>query len=149
MDVNCAPVVDMHDDEPLRQSLLSCLARLGISRDLAALVALRTAQLGRCECCMKLHAGHLSGPDGLARAAALPGWRGSALFDPRERAALEMVELLRRDQAAPTTAHVYDAVLQCFSERQVAGIVLIINTVGAFGLAWKTHFMRRSTLICA
>ncbi|MDR2325691.1 MAG: carboxymuconolactone decarboxylase family protein [Acidovorax sp.] len=71
------------------------LERSSLGKPLVELVYLRVSQINGCAFCLEMHAKALRG-DGMADAKidSLAGWRVSALFSERERAALAWTESL-------------------------------------------------------
>jgi AhpD family alkylhydroperoxidase len=66
-----------------------------IDAALRSLVSVRVAQLNGCVFCVDLNAYNLLHAAGSAeKAAAVAGWRGSALFTDRERAVLDYAEAM-------------------------------------------------------
>ncbi|QFG22598.1 carboxymuconolactone decarboxylase family protein [Actinomadura sp. WMMB 499] len=65
----------------------------GLEPSLAELVRVRASQLNGCALCLSMHTGaaRRAGEDE-RRLRALASWRGSPLFEPAERAALELTE---------------------------------------------------------
>lgn len=62
----------------------------------------------------------------LEQCDALADWRGSALFDPRERAVLAYVDAMTRDIQVPDA--VFDALRPYFNERQLVELTVLIGT---------------------
>ncbi len=82
--------------------------KFGVDAALRSLVSARVAQLNGCAFCVDLNAYNLLLAAGSAqKAVEVSGWRDSALYSPRERAALEYAEAM-----TDTAQRVCDAQLQ-------------------------------------
>src|ERR1700754_3308971 len=68
-----------------------------LEKGLLDLVNLRASQINGCAFCLDMHSkqAKLAGEREL-RLYALPAWRESNLYDPRERAALELTEAVTK-----------------------------------------------------
>lgn len=109
------------------------LDRVGFDPKVRELVRTRASQLNGCAYCIDMHT-----KDARAigetehRLYALPAWRETPYFTPRERAALAFTEAvtLLADTHVPSAE--YDAVAAEFSADEVAALLSLIVTVNAW-----------------
>ena len=105
----------------------------GLERSLIELVKLRASYVNGCAYCVDMHS-----KDALAegeteqRIFAVPVWRETPFFTPRERAALaftEVVTLISRDGVPDD---VYEATRKHFSEEEIVNLTLAIATINVW-----------------
>jgi AhpD family alkylhydroperoxidase len=104
------------------------LAQTAIDPSLRALVELRVSQINRCAYCIQLHqaeARHLG--ENQARIEQLPAWRTSALFTPREQAALAWAEALTHKATVHDDAQEYEQLTNLFSEQEIVALGLVVS----------------------
>jgi AhpD family alkylhydroperoxidase len=100
---------------------------------LRELVRIRASQLNGCAYCIDLHSKDARAiGETEQRIYALPAWKETPFFTPRERAALAFTEsvTLVADDHVPTAA--YEAVAAHFSPDEVAALVCLIVTINAW-----------------
>jgi AhpD family alkylhydroperoxidase len=127
----------------LDQAATKELDKVNFDARLRELVRIRASQLNGCAYCIDMHTKDARAVgETEQRIYALPAWRETPFFTPRERAALaftESVTLLAADHV-PDVA--YDAVAAEFSPDEVAALVSLIltinawNTIGVSTRAW-------------
>jgi len=105
------------------------------------LVHIRASQLNGCGFCLDMHVkeAKIHGEREL-RIYHLPIWRESALFTPRERAALEWTENLTRLPEHGVSDEVYNRVREQFSEKEISDLtfsIMIINAWNRVSIAFK------------
>ncbi len=105
------------------------------------LVHIRASQLNGCGFCLDMHVkeAKIHGEREL-RIYHLPIWRESALFNPRERAALEWTEILTRLPEHGVPDEVYNRVREQFSEKEISDLtfsIMIINSWNRVSIAFK------------
>ena len=100
---------------------------------LLSLVKTRASQINGCTFCLHMHSDeafkHGETP---ARLLLLDGWRESALFSARERAALAWTESLTRVAETHAPDEDYDEVRQHFSEDEIVALSVAIALMNAF-----------------
>lgn len=111
----------------------TALAKSALGLPLLELVYLRISQINGCAFCLQKHSQAL-------REVAVPqdkldclaGWRVSALFDERERAALEWAETLTgiSEKGAPDA--VYEPLKAHFSDNETSDLTLAAALMNAF-----------------
>lgn len=100
---------------------------------LLSLVKTRASQINGCTFCLHMHSGeafkHGETP---ARLLLLDGWRESALFSARERAALAWTESLTRVAETHAPDDDYEEVRKHFSEEEIVALSVAIALMNAF-----------------
>lgn len=101
--------------------------------ELRALVTLRVSSRRHCDFCFDLsRALAIKKRIGVQRFAELDAWRNSAVFSPRERAALAWVDdILERGEIAETTLR---AAREVFSERELVDLTWLQASEAYFNL---------------
>jgi AhpD family alkylhydroperoxidase len=117
----------------LDQSATKELDRAGIDSLLRELVRIRASQLNGCAYCIDMHTKDArAAGETEQRLYALPAWRETPFFTPRERAALALAESITL--AAQT--HVPDAdfaqAAEVFTEAELGALVSLITTINAW-----------------
>lgn len=110
----------------------AALLRGPLGRPLIDLVYLRVSQIHGCAYCLEMHSKSLR-DDGetTQRIDALAGWRVSAAYTPRERAALEWVEAVTDIAHTHASDASYAALAEHFSEREISDLTLAIALMNA------------------
>ncbi|MGB6054163.1 MAG: carboxymuconolactone decarboxylase family protein [Burkholderiaceae bacterium] len=122
---------------------LSTLLKSGaIEESIRDLVSIRASQINGCGFCLDMHVkeAHIHGERAL-RLHHLPAWRESALFTPRERAALAWTEVLTKLPEHGVPDDVYEQVRAQFSEKELSELtfaVMAINGWNRANVAFKT-----------
>jgi AhpD family alkylhydroperoxidase len=109
------------------------LDRVDFDPRLRELVRVRASQLNGCAYCIDMHTKDARAiGETEQRLYALPAWRETPYFTPRERAALAFTErvTLLADDHVPQEA--YDAVAAHFGEDEVAALVSLIVVINAW-----------------
>jgi len=122
--------------------LLGATRESAIEEPIRDLVAIRVAQMNGCTFCLDMHVkqAKLHGEREL-RIYHLPAWRDSALFVPRERAALAWAEALTKlpDQGVPD--EIYDRVRTQLSDKEISDlsfVVMVVNSWNRLNIGFKT-----------
>jgi AhpD family alkylhydroperoxidase len=102
------------------------------------------SQLNGCAYCIDMHTKDArAGGETEQRLYALPAWRETPFFAPRERAALAFTERVTLMAGDHVPQEAYEAVAEHFSEDEIAalvGLIVVINawnTVGVATRAWE------------
>jgi AhpD family alkylhydroperoxidase len=109
------------------------VSKLGIDPALQELVRLRASQVNGCAYCVDLHSGDARKKGETERRLyAVPVWRETPFFTPRERAALGWTEAITRiaDTHAPDEA--YEALRAEFSEVECVNLTLAIGLINSW-----------------
>lgn len=131
--------VDLRHDTPEGYRALAALTRAGHpDHALAELMKIRASQINGCVYCIDLHTGAARRRgERDERINALECWRESDLFDTRERAALDLCELLTRstDLAKADSrgaASTWDAASVTFPTPELGQVVMTITGINAW-----------------
>lgn len=100
---------------------------------LVELVYLRVSQINGCAFCLEMHAKALRDV-GMAQRKldCLAGWRISALFDPRERAALAWAEALTHVSMQGAPDELYEPLRVAFTDAQISDLTFAVSLMNAF-----------------
>ena len=100
---------------------------------LLELVRARASQLNGCAYCVDMHSRDArSRGETERRLYALPVWRETPLFTPRERAALELTEAGTRLTDKPVSDEVFQRAAREFSELELAELIWVITVINAW-----------------
>ena len=115
------------------KALLALEASLTLDSTLKDLVKLRVSQINGCTFCVDMHVkeAKLHGEREL-RLYHLPVWRESALFNDKERAALQWAETLTRLADHHVSDADYAAVRAHFDEEELVALTHVINTINTW-----------------
>lgn len=113
----------------------------GIEKPLLELVKLRASQINGCAYCIAMHAADAA-RDGerQERLHLLPAWRETALYTPRERAALAWTEALTLVADSRVPDEVYEEACRQFSEKELVDLafaVIAINGWNRLAIAFR------------
>jgi AhpD family alkylhydroperoxidase len=115
-----------------------------LDRKLLHLVKMRASQINGCAYCIGMHTDEaLRDGEKPERLLMLDAWHESALFDDRERAALEWVE--EETLIAESHAHkeTFDALKAYFSEEEIGWLTLaatMINTWNRIAISSRAQY---------
>ena len=105
----------------------------GLDASLRELVRLRASLMNGCEYCVGLHTMELKkAGETEERIGGVADWRGSALYTPRERAALAWTEAVTNIQDGHAPDVVYEAVRAQFTDVETVNLTLVITTINAW-----------------
>jgi AhpD family alkylhydroperoxidase len=105
----------------------------GLERGLIALVKLRASYINGCAYCVDMHT-----KDALAegetpqRLFAVPVWRETPFFTPRERAALAFTESVTEMEHYGVPDEVYAETHAQFSDEEIVNLMMAIVTINAW-----------------
>ena len=105
----------------------------GLEKSLLELVKIRSSQVNGCAICLDMHAREArEAGETVERILMLDAWRESALYTPREKAALGWTDALTRltETGAPDEA--YEALAAHFSDDEKITLTLMINVINGF-----------------
>lgn len=107
-----------------------------IEKSTADLVAIRASQLNGCAFCVDMHVKEatIHGERAL-RLYHLPVWSESALFNPRERAALAWTEVLTKLPHGGAPDDLYDRVRTQLSEKEMSDLTFLIISINGWNRA--------------
>jgi AhpD family alkylhydroperoxidase len=105
----------------------------GLELAFLELVRLRVSWMNGCEYCIGKHTAELQRLNQTAeRIARVAEWRGSALYTPREQAALAWAEALTNIQDGHAPDAVYAQMLAHFTEVETVNLTLAISSMNAW-----------------
>ena len=112
----------------------------GIPRELLELVKIRVSQVNGCAYCLDMHTKESRNlGEREQRIYALPAWRETPFYTPRERAALDWAEAVTKvSEGVPDT--LFKALEEHFSAREIAGLtaaVIAINSWNRWAISLK------------
>lgn len=104
-----------------------------IEEKILHLVHIRASQINGCGFCLDMHVkqAKIHGESEL-RLYHIPIWRESALFSPRERAALEWTEILTTLPAHGVPDDIYNNVRGQFSEKEISDLTFSVMAINAW-----------------
>lgn len=105
----------------------------GLEPSLVHLVEIRSSQINGCMVCLDMHSKDaLKHGESVERIIMLDAWRESALYTPRERAALAWTEALVRLAETGAPDEVYEEVKAHFTEEEQVKLTLMIGVINTF-----------------
>jgi len=97
------------------------------------LVRLRASQINGCVYCVNMHSSDArKGGESERRLYALPVWRETPMFTPREKAALELTEAVTRLADREISDELYRRVAAHFTEVELAELLWVIAIINAW-----------------
>ena len=114
-------------------ALEGAITKLGLEPALLDLVKLRASQINGCAYCVDLHSSDLRKKGETERRLyAVPVWRETPFFSPRERAALTWTEALTLLPQTHAPDADFAAMREQFSERELVDLTLAIGTINTW-----------------
>jgi AhpD family alkylhydroperoxidase len=105
----------------------------GLEHQLLHLLKIRASQMNGCAYCLHMHTSDArAGGESEVRIYLLEAWRESALYTPRERAALAWTEALTNIQDGHAPDAAFEDVRAQFSEKEVADLSIAIAMINAW-----------------
>jgi AhpD family alkylhydroperoxidase len=109
------------------------LDRAGIDPLLRELIRIRASQLNGCAFCVDMHTKDArAAGESEQRLYALPVWREAPFFSARERAALELTELVTQAASTHVPDDAYAGAAAMFSEAELGALISLIVTINAW-----------------
>lgn len=106
---------------------------VGLDRRFVELLNVRVSQINRCAFCLDVHVGAaLAAGESTQRIAVLPAWRETELFDPRERAALTLVESITTLPDAHAQERDYEYAHSILSDDEISAVSWVAVAMNAF-----------------
>ncbi|HEY5032239.1 MAG TPA: carboxymuconolactone decarboxylase family protein [Actinomycetes bacterium] len=114
-------------------SLEAASRKVRLEPSLQELVRARASQLNGCAYCVDMHSRDaVEGGESTRRIFLLPVWRETALFTPREHAALALTEAATRLTDGPVPDDVFAAAAAEFDETELAELIWTITVINAW-----------------
>ncbi len=105
----------------------------GLEHGLLHLIKTRASQMNGCAYCLHMHTSDArAGGESEARLYLLPAWRESAMYTPRERAALAWTEAVTAIGSGDVSDAVYDEARAQFSEKALSDLTIAIAMINAW-----------------
>ncbi|GAB3836612.1 carboxymuconolactone decarboxylase family protein [Dactylosporangium cerinum] len=106
---------------------------------LLELVRTRASQINGCAYCVDTHTRDaVEGGDDPRRLYALPVWRETPFFTPRERAALALTEAMTRLSQSPVGDDTIALAAEHFTEVELAELIWSITVINAWNMLGAT-----------
>ena len=117
--------------------------KLGLEKPLLELVKLRASQVNGCAFCVDMHSADArKGGETERRLYAVPAWRETPFFTPRERAALAWTEAVTQISTRGAPDELYAALAEQFSPKEQMDLTLAISMINCWNrLAISFHKM--------
>lgn len=123
------------------RQIKTALEQSPLGLPLIELVYLRISQINGCAYCLNLHSKALrERHESERRLAELAGWRVSAQFDAREKAALEWVESLTHIAATNAPDAAFEPLRRHFGDREISDLtfaVALMNGMNRLAVAMR------------
>jgi AhpD family alkylhydroperoxidase len=126
------PAMLLPEAFPALQAIAESVQAAGLPEKLVELIHLRASQINGCSVCVDGHARLLKkAGETDERIIAVAAWNDAPYFTEPERAALALTEATTRmaDRCVPVPDAVWDDAARCFSETELAGIILSIASI--------------------
>src|SRR5678815_2576023 len=115
------------------RGLEAVIANSGLDKPLCELVRLRASQINGCAYCVDMHASDArKGGETDRRLDALPVWRDTPFFTPRERVALAWTEALTLIAQTHAPDDVYADVREQFTDKEIVELTLLISSINSW-----------------
>ncbi|NBB09812.1 carboxymuconolactone decarboxylase family protein [Pseudomonas sp. SLFW] len=114
-------------------ALENAVVNSGLEHSLLELIRLRASQINGCAYCVNLHANDArKAGETEARLQTVTVWAETNFFTEKEKAVLAWTESLTQLSIHHAPQHQYEALLEHYSEKEVANITLAIATINAW-----------------
>ncbi|WTL52506.1 GNAT family N-acetyltransferase [Nocardia sp. NBC_01499] len=108
-------------------------AEVGLDRKLIELINVRVSQINGCAYCLDTHQrAALAAGNTDQELAVLPAWRRTALYSPKEQAALALAEITATLPDEHTIEREYAFAREHLTDDQLSVVVWAATTIGAF-----------------
>ena len=105
----------------------------GLERPLLELVKLRASLMNGCAYCVDIHTREArAAGEGEQRLYAVPVWRETPFFTPRERAALAWAEAVTNIGHSGVTDSIYEEALAQFTEKELVDLTIAVIAINAW-----------------
>jgi AhpD family alkylhydroperoxidase len=105
----------------------------GLEHTLLELVKTRASQINGCAYCIDMHTKDArAAGETEQRLYALPAWRDTPFYTPRERAALEWTEALTLISESDIPDSLYETVREHFTEAEIVNLSMAIITINGW-----------------
>ncbi len=133
MQIRLDPYTAAPDALKAMLSLEDYVKNAGLEHSLFELVKTRASQINGCAYCLHMHTSDArAAGETEARLYLLDAWRESALYSPRERAALAWTEALTLVAETHAPDADYDEALNHFTEEELVNLTLLICAINSW-----------------
>lgn len=109
------------------------LVQSGIDKKLYELIKTRASQINGCAHCLNMHTRDaLKIGETAQRLFLLDAWEETELYSPKERAALELTEVVTLISDGPVPDEVYNRAAAVFSEKELAAVIMAIVVINGW-----------------
>lgn len=109
------------------------IRKSGLDHRLAELVRMRASQINHCAYCLHMHSKDArDAGETEARLYLLNAWRESALYSPKERAALAWTEALTLLAETQAPDEVYVELMRHFTQEEAVKLTLLIGAINVW-----------------
>jgi AhpD family alkylhydroperoxidase len=132
------------------EAVKNTAAAAGLDRILVELINIRVSQLNACAYCLGLHTRRaLRAGETTQRLGVLAAWRDTALFTPRERAALALSEATTRPADVGAQDAAYAEARAALSDDEISAVIWVAITMNAFNRVsvMSKHPVRRDPAV--
>lgn len=127
------PYVTAPDTMKPMIALEASIKESGLEHSLIHLVKMRASQINGCAYCLHMHSSDaIKEGESPARLFLLDAWHESALYTPRERAALAWTDALTLISQSHAPDEAYEDVLSEFSPEETVKLTLLIGTINTW-----------------
>lgn len=124
-------------------ALEESIKKSSLEHSLVELVKMRASQINGCAYCLHMHSADArKAGESEARLYLLNAWHESALYTPRERAALAWTEALTLLPQTHAPDADYEEAMRHFSEQEMVMLTLLIGTINTWNriaVAFRSH----------
>lgn len=124
-------------------ALEESIKKSSLEHSLIELVKMRASQINGCAYCLHMHSADArKAGESEARLYLLNAWHESALYTPRERAALAWTEALTLLPQSHAPDADYEEAMRHFSEQEMVMLTLLIGTINTWNriaVAFRSH----------
>ncbi len=124
-------------------ALEESIKKSSLEHSLIELVKMRASQINGCAYCLHMHSADArKAGESEARLYLLNAWHESALYTPRERAALAWTEALTLLPQTHAPDADYEEAMRHFSEQEMVMLTLLIGTINTWNriaVALRSH----------
>ncbi|MBN9449424.1 MAG: carboxymuconolactone decarboxylase family protein [Bosea sp.] len=114
-------------------ALEATLKESGLEHSLIHLVKMRASQINGCAYCLHMHsADAMKEGESPARLFLLDAWHESALYSPRERAALAWTDALTLVSQTHAPDEAYEELQRHFSPEETVKLTMLIATINSW-----------------
>lgn len=110
------------------------LSKVDLSETLKKLIKIRASQINGCAYCIQMHTTEaLKHGESNQRIFLMSAWReATKIFTEEEQTVLAMTEEITLIHQRGLSAETYERALKCFTENQIAQVIMVVATINAW-----------------